>query len=237
MRKSNIFWGIILVLGALLILLNSFGVHLGFGGFKLWIGIILGAALVRSVISVNIEGVCFSAALLIITFAKELGVSPVNWLQILLVALLMSVGLNLLFGDKIRRSRRERREGHRGMGQYEQVVDGRDYDHIEVSVKCGSVVKYVNSDNFVSGDLRTAFGALVVYFDNAIIQNASAEVNVDVSFGAMKLYVPKTWKVENYISNSFAGVDERGKSQWTEGGKILYLKGNISFGAVEIYYI
>lgn len=237
MKNSNIFWGIVLIAGAILMLLNSFGISLGFGGFKLWFGVIMAAVLVNSIISIRLEGICFSAAFLIIIFAKELGVQPVNWLQILLVALFMSVGLNLIFGNKIRKIRREKRKDYGGMGGYGQVINDKDYDHVEVGVRCGSVVKYVDCDNFVSGDLSVSFGELVVYFDNAMIQNASAVIQAEVSFGALKLYIPKEWKVENNITNSFAGVDERGKSQWTEGGKILYLKGNVSFGAVEIYYI
>lgn len=237
MKNSNIFWGIVLIAGAILMLLNSFGVYLGFGGFKLWFGIIIAAVLVNSIISLRLEGICFSAAFLIIIFAKELGVAPVNWLQILLVALFMSVGLNLIFGNKIRKIRREKQKDYGGMGGYGQVINDKDYDHVEVGVRCGSIVKYVDCDNFVSGDLSVSFGELVVYFDNAMIQNASAVIQAEVAFGALKLYIPKEWKVENNITNSFAGVDERGKSQWTEGGKILYLKGNVSFGAVEIYYI
>lgn len=236
-KGNNIFWGIVLILGAVLILLNSFGVYLGFGPLKLWIGIILAAALVKSIISIQVEGICFSAAFLVIIFANELGLGPVNWLQILLVAVLLSVGLNLLFGNKIKKMRREKHKNDAWAHGYEQVIDDKDYDHVEVGVRCGSVVKYVDCDNFVSGNLSVSFGELVVYFDNAVIQNASAVIQADVSFGAMKLYIPKEWKVENNITSSFAGVDERGKNQWTEGGKILYLKGNASFGAVEIYYI
>ncbi len=237
MKNSNIFWGIVLIAGAILMLLNSFGIYLGFGGFRLWFGVIMAAVLVNSIISLRLEGICFSVAFLIINFAKELGVAPANWLQILLVALFMSVGLNLIFGDKIRKIRREKQKAYGGTDGYGQVINDKDYDHVEVGVRCGSVVKYVDCDNFVSGDLSVSFGELVVYFDNALIQNASAVIQAEVSFGAMKLYIPKEWKVENNITNSFAGVDERGKSQWTEGGKILYLKGNVSFGAIEIYYI
>jgi len=34
-----------------------------------------------------------------------------------------------------------------------------------------------------------------VYFDNAILGDGRALVNIDVSFGDLKLYIPKTWKV------------------------------------------
>ena len=237
MKKNNIFWGLVLIMAAGMVLLHSFGLDPGIGVFRLLIGIVLAAILIKSVVSFHVEGICFSAAFFIIMFSQEMGILPVNPLQILLVALLLSVGVNLLLGDKIRKIRRERRESHRGIGQYEQVVDSQDCDRIEVSLKFGSAVKYVESDNFVSGDLSASFGALVVYFDNAIIQNASAELCVDVSFGAMKLYVPKVWKVENNITSNFGGVEERGESKWTESGKQLYLKVNVNFGAIYIYYI
>lgn len=235
MKKSNVFLGLVLVLGALLMLLNSFGLHVGLGGFRLWVGIILIAAFVKSVVSINVEGICFSAAFFIAIFAEELGFQHVSWIQLMLVALFMSIGINLICGDKLRKVRMERRE--RNAGSYGQVVDNKDYDHIEVGVRCGSVVKYIDSDNFVQGNLSSSFGELVVYFDNAIIQNASANVHVEVSFGNIKMYIPRTWRIENNITSSFAGVDERGRSQWTEGGKILYLDGSVNFGSVEIYYI
>ena len=237
MKRNNIFWGFVLIMAAGLMLLNIFGVDPGIGVFRLLIGILLAAVMIKSIISVSIEGICFSAAFLIIVFSEEIGMPPVSPFRILLAALLLSLGLNLIFGNQLRKIRKNRRESYRGIEGYEQVVDNETCDHIEVRLKFGSIVKYVESDNFVSGHLSASFGALTVYFDNAVIQNASAEVYVDVSFGAIKLFIPKAWKVENTITSNFAGVNEHGSTQWTEEGKVLYLRGNVNFGAVEIYYI
>lgn len=236
MKKGNVFWGIVLVLGAILILLQSFKIYLGIAPFRLFAGVVLAAWLFKSILDIQVEGICFSAAFLFIIFGSNLVGEPVNGIQILFVALLLSVGLNLIFGDRIKKLRKNRKENG-GMERYGQVVDSKEHDHVEVGVKCGSVVKYIESDNFVSGDLSASFGELVVYFDNAVIQNPSASVDINVSFGNLKLYIPKMWKIENNVTSSFAGVDERGHCQWTEGGKVLYLKGSVSFGAVEIYYI
>lgn len=237
MKRNNIFWGFVLIMVAGLMLLNIFGVDPGIGVFRLLIGILLAAVMIKSIISVSIEGICFSAAFLIIVFSEEIGMPPVSPFRILLAALLLSLGLNLIFGNQLRKMRKNRRESYRGIEGYEQVVDNETCDHIEVRLKFGSIVKYVESDNFVSGDLSASFGALTVYFDNAVIQNASAEVYADASFGEIKLFIPKAWKVENTITSNFAGVNEHGSTQWTEEGKILYLRGNVNFGAVEIYYI
>lgn len=238
MKRNNIFWGFVLIMVAGILLLSIFGVDLGVGPLRLLIGILLIAIIVKCIISVfSIGGICFSAAFLIIVFSEEIGMPPVSPFRILLVALLLSLGLNLIFGDKVRKMRKNRRESYKGIEGYEQVVDNEDSDHIEVRLKFGSIAKYVESDNFVSGDLSTSFGELTVYFDNAVIQNASAEVYVDVSFGAVKLFIPKAWKVENTITSNFAGVNEHGSTQWAEEGKVLYLRGNANFGAVEIYYI
>lgn len=238
MKKSNIFWGSIFVLSAVLILLSTAGILGDFGTFSICCGVILGAILIKSIVSLSIGGVCFSLAFLVILFDGVLGLTKLTPWPVLMIATLLTIGLNLIFGDSLRKIRkRNGANAYTAEGHYDQIIDDVDQDSINFSIKFGSVAKYINCDNFTRGDFSSAFGELSVYFDNAVIQGASASVNVDVSFGDLKLYIPKTWRVENNVHSSFAGVDEHGRTQWQETPKVLYLNGNVAFGAVEIYYI
>ena len=88
----------------------------------------------------------------------------------------------------------------------------------------------------VLADVDNSFGELTVYFDNAIIASGKAKIKVDNSFGETNLYIPKEWKTENEIGQSFGSVQTHGKCEGTSSNT-LKLKGEVSFGEVNIYYI
>ena len=71
MKKNNIFWGLVLIMAAGMVLLHSFGLDPGIGVFRLLIGIVLAAILIKSVVSFHVEGICFSAAFFIIMFSSS----------------------------------------------------------------------------------------------------------------------------------------------------------------------
>lgn len=77
---------------------------------------------------------------------------------------------------------------------------------------------------------------MIVYFDNAVLGDGKALVNVEVSFGDIKLYIPKTWKVIMNLDNAFGGCKEHGNCSQSDEN-VLLLNGEVSFGALEIYYI
>ena len=80
------------------------------------------------------------------------------------------------------------------------------------------------------------FGSLTVYFDNAIIQSGSAKIKVDNSFGETNLYIPKEWKTENNLGQAFGSVKTHGVCEGSSNNT-LKLKGETSFGEINIYYI
>ncbi|HCA28557.1 MAG TPA: hypothetical protein DEP23_02725 [Ruminococcaceae bacterium] len=77
-----------------------------------------------------------------------------------------------------------------------------------------------------------------VYFDQAQLSPEGAEVFVDVSFGAIELYIPRHWNVENNVHASLVGVEEaRRFNNASENSPKLTLTGNVSLGGLEINYI
>ena len=84
--------------------------------------------------------------------------------------------------------------------------------------------------------LDCSFGPIKVYFDNAKLNNGRGIVRIDASFSGVELYIPKTWTVENRVSTSFAGVDEKNRNIGTLDN-ILTIVGSASFAGVEIIYI
>ena len=80
-----------------------------------------------------------------------------------------------------------------------ESVDQVDGNVIQLSTSFGSSIKYVNSEDLEHVKLECSFGAMKVYFDNAIIQSGKAQLDMHVSFGGVELYVPRGWRVSNQL--------------------------------------
>ena len=100
----------------------------------------------------------------------------------------------------------------------------------------GATSKYVNTDNFRSAVLQNSFGEMKVYFDNALMQQETATIDVSNSFGETQIFLPKEWKVENQISSMLGSVSEQNMHQPSEGHTVI-LTGSVSMGEVQIIYI
>jgi hypothetical protein len=63
-------------------------------------------------------------------------------------------------------------------------------------------------------------------------------LNVKVSFGGVELVVPSHWELQNEIETTFGSVEDhrsiRTPQSSGEEKKVLILRGNCSFGSVEI---
>lgn len=100
----------------------------------------------------------------------------------------------------------------------------------------GAAAKFINTNNFEFASLECSFGALKVYFDNAVIQNGKAAIDVDVSFGSVELYIPRSWNLVDETSAAFGSVKEKNRNR-PAGTTSVTLTGDVSFGGVEIVYI
>ena len=105
-------------------------------------------------------------------------------------------------------------------------------------MRFGGSTKYLHATALKTGQFYASFGGLEVYFDQAQLDPAGAEIYVDCSFGSIELYVPRSWKVKSSVRASFGAVDihERHSSAAADA-PVLLLTGNVSFGAVEIKYV
>ena len=114
-----------------------------------------------------------------------------------------------------------------------ETIEG---DSIHLSTSFAGSIKYINSDDFTHANLKCSFGAMKVYFDNAVIQNGQAVVALDVSFAGVELFVPKEWRVDNMVDASLGGVEEKNRSIST-GTPVLKLTGKCSFAGITIIYV
>lgn len=256
MKKGKVIWALLFIGIAVLILAGGLGV-IPEVSRKLIVAVLLGAVAIGSLWELSFWGLFFSLAIIGILYAPQLHIEAITPVPILGAAALLSIGFSMLFGKQASQRRTERarkrhsnfadqhfKSDHYQNGQGQQVYDtafGETTDQVNGEMlifknSFGATSKYVNTDNFRSAVLQNSFGEMKVYFDNALMQQETATIDVSNSFGETQIFLPKEWKVENQISSMLGSVSEQNMHQ-PAGGHTVILTGSLSMGEVQIIYI
>ena len=235
---KSVFWGVLLLLGAAALVVGRLGYLEGIGFWTILFTLFLIGFVVNGLVNRSFGEILFAVAFLIIVNDKLLGLESITPWPVLGAALLGTIGLNLLFPGF--------RKG--GKSHVKLTVNGKDYEGktpvFEESWE-GDSVSYENAFGeavkYISGPIRhvradNSFGSMQIYFTDAQLVNGSAEINVEVAFGSMILYVPASWRVVVNTTNAFGGTKERGQCN-PQGTTVLYVKGEVSFGSLQIRYV
>ena len=246
---ARILWGVGLIAAAALLVISQ----LGLLSFKIsvWtiiLTVIFVACLIKGLLDKSIVVSVFSIAFLVITYAGPLGIKKFlsSWM-ILFIALLVSMGLSLLFkkdpeivikksfhwndDDDSDDADTETKVTHH---QVQDVIE--DGDNIVINQKmAGDSSRYIHSQNLQSIILEASFGNANIYLDDAKAAGDTVILNLTASMGNVNLYIPLSWELENQLSVSLGNVIVKGKSNG--GGPTLVLKGRANMGNVVIHYI
>ena len=234
--KRNWFWGIICILGAILIFGNLFG-FLPFT-FSLWK--IIGTLICLSVI---IDGIkersfyspLFGIVIIFYLFRKDLGFEDISFWLLMVGTWLLAWGLTSIFHPE---------KNHIKVNKQIEINFGDDdTENVEYSTNSiinitsnfGEKVQYIQTNDLQYVTIDSKFSGLKLYFDQATIQN-QATIEIDGNFTGIELYVPKEWNVQSHIRAFFGGVDEKGQPS-SSGYPTLNITGRVHFGGVEIHYI
>lgn len=230
MRKERIFWGSFFILGGLALVLDKLGLVGDLNIINMVIAIFLLGIAIKSLVKLNFAGVLFPLAFIGILFDEQLGITVITPWTILITAGFLSIGLSLIFN-----------KSHK-FGGKSMKWDSKEYETIDtegtvrIQSSFSGSVKYVNTEVFENAYIKSRFGGVDVYFDNAKMKDEKAIVKIDAQFSGVKLYIPRTWRVENNANVSFGALEENGR-----GGEVitntLVIVGEIHFGGVEIEYI
>lgn len=232
MKKKDIFWGLLFILAAVLIILNQFGFFVGVSMFEIVASVILVGIIIVSIKNINFWGILFPLAGICMIYAEEWNITDFTPWPALLTALLCSIGLSLVF----RRPSFCVFHTHGDAMFGSNVSNEQDDNVINCSANFGESMKYVNSDNFERANIKCSFGEVKVYFDKAQIPSGKADIYLDVSFGDAELFIPKTWKIVNDVHVFLGDMGEKNRNVGTDS-PVVTIHGNISFGDASIIYV
>ncbi|APU72303.1 LiaF transmembrane domain-containing protein [Companilactobacillus crustorum] len=247
-NRNGIFWGLFLLLSAAILVVSQ--MHLITYTFSFWTiiaTIFLVAVLIKSLVYFSIAGSVFSLAFLAILFAKPLGITALVPWTVLGAALLISIGLSMIFRPLLvkhrpwmRRSYYKKQWNGGGRVSFDRKVDP-DVEtvaesDINVYVKMGSNIRYVKSDDFKRADIDVTMGDAKVYFDNVNVLD-SAVINVNASLSGVELYVPKNWNIIKEMNSNLGGVTEVGVADVTADSPNVTVRGLVSLSGLKISYV
>jgi hypothetical protein len=84
--------------------------------------------------------------------------------------------------------------------------------------------------------LRCHFGGMELTFNESSSSNDELFVDLDVSFGGIRLHVPRTWDIVFETNCIMGGVDSDARLPLENSSKLI-LTGKILFGGVEVLYL
>lgn len=232
MKKSfsRILLGVGFIAAAVLLVVNQLNLlsfRLGF--MTIILGIIFLALVIKGLIDRSIYLTVFSLAFLVITFSKDLHIEKMlSPMKILFIALLIAIGLSLLFTHSFRPKISVNKE----IGDTTVEENG---DNIVIDHRMGDTSRYVHSQHLESIQINASMGDINVYLDDAKAAGDRVDVNLNASMGDVTLFVPLSWRVENHLRTTLGDITIKGESNG--GGPTLVLQGKANMGDVEINYV
>lgn len=214
----SIFWGLMLVGVAVVLILDGVGFTLG-AGIGLWHvlgGIILLSLIIERLIKGKIAYVFFPLAFLFLLFeaplARALGKGEdliSNW-TVLLAAALLTGGVAILL------PRRDKETG--------AVTQG----HL------GNVTLYFDAADLSDCRISGKVGRTLVYFSNKEAYDGNGVISISDNVGQITLYIPQEWSVVT------TGGDNLGRlhvpPQTAAGDKTVTLSVSDNLGVVDVIF-
>lgn len=112
-----------------------------------------------------------------------------------------------------------------------------DEQSVNIDVTFGGRKEIITSKEFRGGRVNVTFAGAELNLMQADATIQPMVLDMKVSFGGVELIVPSHWELQNEIEPTFGSVEDHRMMRTStdaENKKILILRGNCSFGSVEI---
>lgn len=243
MRRKNIsrtLWGVGFIAAGIFLLLDQ--MHVINFNLSFWTivwTVVFVAMGISSIADKSISGTVFAIAFLAIVYAKPLHISHLVPWTILIVALLISIGLDMIFkknnvhgevfvnGEKVNDIKSEHI-----LTDVDKVETD---DDIIIDQKISDTSRYIRSQNLRSVTINSFIGDAELHFDQAKAAGESVVMDINASIGDIDIYVPNDWQVVNELNSSWGDIDYFGHSNGT--GTKLILRGSKKIGDLEIHFV
>lgn len=221
--SRSVFWGAVLILAALILILEGAGVALpaNIGAFRIIAAVLCAAWFVYDVIKLRFARIFFPLAFLFIALepliADALGDPNGNgdllstW-TVLLAALLLTVGFKMLLPKS----------------------DG--YEKAPNTRKIGNSTLYVNANDPQTCIVKDNLGNVKVYTVNRDEYTGGGTVEICNNLGDVTVYLPASWTVNAVSTDNLGYVYIPDQGENTDRTKIINLSIHNNLGRVQVVF-
>jgi len=235
-RFPNFIWGIFLLLAAAFILvsqLDSF-TNIGFG--SIIVAFLSLAFIVQCIAYLWFSLLPVPIAVLYAIFQIPFNLPFIQIKFLILASVLASIGLAIILPRKHSKIKHYSKSADQQQPMRTESIDND--NNPSVSVNFGAISRRLYAESLESVQLYCNFGALEIFLDKAELSPKGATADINCSFGAVQLYVPKHWQIIDRLNCSLGGVNiDKNISASTENVQQLTLSGSVSLGGIDIKYI
>lgn len=246
MRKGRLFWGIFALIGAVILLgsqLNWFDYP--YSPWILILTLFLVATLITSLVSIWLTGTIFSLAALSIVYANVLGIEHISIWLIILIAILVDIGVSLLFHPWLARRHHRQIMGKTAHHHFEENIHSRQFSshnededtELYFIDKLTSSTRYLHNKQLERVVFEVSAGELKAYFDDVTVANSELIVDLNVTMGQVELFIPKEWQISNELAYAMSTVNVPKKLTSEMDTVLVHLRGKINFAEVNVHYI
>ncbi len=150
---------------------------------------------------------------------------------VLLVLLGLDILIDKLWRKKSRHGVRFNGKDHKGTCEYSED-DG--YVHLDISF-CEDT-RTITSKALSGADVDVSFGAGKLYLTGVESVTPSAKLDVDVSFGSYEIFLPRSIRAYVDVDKAFGSISTHGAPR-DDAPYTLKIDGDASFGSIDIRYI
>lgn len=251
MKIWKVFVGIGVVLCAVLIMLNAFGVlnplvsSIGeISVLSVILGLLLLAFTIVRLTRGKIQDIFVPLALIFMLFEKNIAILCGfeadhnlinNWL-LLLCAVMLWIGSSIL-ASSFRKNKKKKDHGFR------MFVKGDDEDG-DNDGKRGFVyennmqatVRYIDCTDFEYKNIENNFGFVQIFFENVDKYKGDGVIYMESNFGKVEINVPSSWRCTQDVEVNFGSISEQ-NGGGDENGQRIFIRGENNFGHVSIKYV
>lgn len=247
-KWSRIFLGVGMIAAAIFLVMDQ--LHLlpiALGFWSIFWTIVFGTSLITSLFNKNLYGTIFSIAFLLIVYAKPLHIQALAPWTILLVAVLVSLGISLIFkksfkptviinGEKINTNWSDLK--HHKSFETDQVISDTNFgvsgDNVVISESMSNASRYIHSQSLQTITVNVSMSDVNIYLDDAKAAGDEVIVNVDASMSDINIYLPDNWQIDSRLEHGFGDIEMDYKG---DTGTRLVLQGKLSFGDLKFKHI
>lgn len=242
-RRKQILSGLALIILAVALFVDKLAIFTHIPILK--IGMLLAFICIMLVVNIHkhsIVLIMLAIGLMATNFSKELGIEKIAPTYIIFSALLIGVGLSLIFGkktkklafdgfDKVDKSKEFYKNCGANSVEYEDAEG-----NFSIKNTFGERTEYVSVKNLKNGKIENAMGSLTVYLTSSTIDSNGGIMELNNGLGKLSVYIPSDLRVIINADNGFGSVKTHGKSSLDGSKPVLNLKIENGFGSTDIYF-